>query len=299
MKADPFLYLSDDGSGLVVELTEEQIERYKAYYGLEKPLHIQYIDYLKNIFTANLGYSIHLSKPVSQLILERAFWTISIVVISLLVSVLLGSIIGSLSAWFRYSHFDNWLYHASIAFSQIPDFINGTIILLLFSTVFRGLLPTAGGITPFMPVTFSAEVFLDLFLHAVLPLLTLIVVKLPDFYLLMRASMLNEIDKLYVLSAQAKGLKDSSILFKHCFINAINPMFTRMLMSLGKVFGGAFIIENIFEYPGVGKLMRDAVFFRDYILIQSIFFFVALLVLLFSQLTEIIYQRDSKIMEES
>lgn len=295
MKSDPFLYLSDDGSGLVTEYTDEQIAHYRIYYGLDKPIINQYLDYLKNIFTGNFGYSIHLMKPVGELILSRVFWTIGLVLASQIVSVLIGVLLGSFSAWFRDSVFDRILYSINIMISQIPGFIIGSLVLLFFSVTWR-VLPTSGGITAFRKISFDLPTLTDLARHAVLPVLTLTMLHVPDYYLTMRASMIKEIDKQYIFVAESKGISRSKRIFKHSMVNSISPLITRVMMTFGRVFGGAIIAENIFSYPGVGRLMRDAVFFRDYILIQGIFFVITLIVLLFSTINEIYHRIDKNLM---
>lgn len=291
MKSDPFLYVSDDGTGIVIEYTEEQIQQYKAYYGLDKPILQQYADYLKNAFTGDLGYSIQYNKPVSQIIAERAVWTIGIVSASMLLSVFLGVLLGSFSAYHREDPVDRLLFALNISVSQIPGFIVGTLILILFYTVFAGTFPMAGGFSPFKEIGFNMESISDLARHAALPVMTLVFLRAPDYYLLSRAAMLSELDELYVLTAKAKGLSKAKIVYKHCLINAKDPIIARLFMSLGNMLGGALIVENIFNYPGLGKLMREAVFFRDYALIQGLFFITAILVLTFSQVSELIYSR--------
>lgn len=290
MKSDPFVFLSDESGEIVVEFTEEQIEKYRAYYGLDKPIVVQYKDYIFNLVKGNLGYSIYYKRPVAEIIWERIFWTIGIVLVSLFVSAILGASLGALCAWKRYTIFDKIVYGLMVALSQIPPFMMAVGILIFFSTKWR-IFPTAGGISPFLDIQWTFPVIVDIALHSILPIMSLAMARVPGYCLLMRNSLIKEIEKRYVITARAKGLKERAVLFKHCFPNGINPLITKVFMSLGQIFGGAILVENVFNYPGIGKLMKDAVFFRDYILIQGIFFVIAFLVLIFSKASELFYAR--------
>ncbi len=283
------MFFSEDETGAPPEISEKELETYRQYYELDKPLPVQYAKYLVKSFKGDFGYSIVYGMEISKLLKGRIVWTLAIVTASLLLSVTGGVFFGSLSAWYRYSHFDTVLYSVSVFLTQIPHFITASAVLLLFSTTLRGVLPTAGGATPFLSSESGAVIAADIFFHAVLPVLTLAVIRLPDFYLLVRSSMVHEISKKYVTLAKAKGLTGIRIIFSHCLRNAFNPVITRIFMSMGRIIGGAIIIENVFHYPGVGLLIKDAVLTRDYPLIQALFFIMALTVMIFSRLTELFY----------
>lgn len=135
---------------------------------------------------------------------------------------------------------------------------------------------------------------IDIIKHAVLPALTLSLLKTPDFYFVTRSAMLRQLQKKYVETAQAKSLSGFTIAVKHCLPNASNPIITRFLLSLQTLFNGALIVENVFKYPGIGKLIRDAVFYRDYLLLQGIFFVVTVFILCISALGEAVYRRTDR-----
>lgn len=289
MQADPFLFFSEDESGLSLEYSEKELQKYRSYYGLDQPLVVQYIKYMTKSFIGDFGYSIVHNRPIARLLWQRIFWTLGIVVVSLFISVLIGGLLGCFSAWLQGRWIDKLLYSIHVIASQIPHFIVASLVLLLFSTVFRGVLPTSGGSTPFVALSWHPSVVRDVVRHGILPVLALTLIRIPDFYMIMRGAMISEINKAYVITANAKGMSSGVILLKHCLVNALNPMITKIFMTLGHLFGSAIIIENIFSYPGIGMLMRDAVFLRDYPLIQAIFFVMAILVMIFSQLTEYFY----------
>ena len=292
MKADPFVFLSSDGTE-VASYTEEEILKYKQYYGLDMPLWRQYLNYLLDIFTGNLGYSIYFKEKVITLIFSRLVWTAGIVIFSLCISLVLGLFLGSFSAWNYQRKMDTILYQGMVIISEIPSFLTANMVLMFFIIKWR-ILPTAGGITPFIKIEFSWSFILDIIKHAVLPSLTLTFLRLPDFYFVSRSAMLQQIQKKYVETAQAKSLGDIYILMRHCLPNAINPIMTRFLLSIQTMFNATLIVENVFKYPGIGKLIRDAVFYRDYLLLQGIFLVITIFILTISLLGENFYQTIEK-----
>lgn len=292
MKADPFVFLSSDGTE-VASYTEEEILKYKQYYGLDMPLWRQYLNYLLGIFTGNLGYSIYFKEKVTTLIFDRLVWTAGIVIFSLCISLVLGLFLGSFSAWNYQRKMDTILYQGMVIISEIPSFLTANMVLMFFIIKWR-ILPTAGGITPFIKIEFSWSFILDIIKHAVLPSLTLTFLRLPDFYFVSRSAMLQQIQKKYVETAQAKSLGDIYILMRHCLPNAINPIMTRFLLSIQTMFNATLIVENVFKYPGIGKLIRDAVFYRDYLLLQGIFLVITIFILSISLLGENFYQTIEK-----
>ncbi|QYR65609.1 ABC transporter permease [Fusobacterium animalis] len=292
MKADPFVFLSSDGTE-VASYTEEEILKYKQYYGLDMPLWRQYLNYLFGIFTGNLGYSIYFKEKVITLIFSRLVWTAGIIIFSLCISSVFGLFLGSFSAWNCQRKIDTILYQGMVIISEIPSFLTANMILMFFIIKWR-ILPTAGGITPFIKIEFSWSFILDIIKHAVLPSLTLTFLRLPDFYFVSRSAMLQQIQKKYVETAQAKSLGDIYILMRHCLPNAINPIMTRFLLSIQTMFNATLIVENVFKYPGIGKLIRDAVFYRDYLLLQGIFLVITIFILTISLLGENFYQTIEK-----
>ena len=288
MKADPFVFLSSDGTE-VASYTEEEILKYKQYYGLDMPLWRQYLNYLLDIFTGNLGYSIYFKEKVITLIFSRLVWTAGIVIFSLCISSVFGLFLGSFSAWNCQRKIDTVLYQGMVIISEIPSFLTANMILMFFIIKWR-ILPTAGGITPFIKIEFSWNFILDIIKHAILPSLTLTFLRLPDFYFVSRSVMLQQIQKKYVETAQAKSLGDIYILMRHCLPNAINPIMTRFLLSIQTMFNATLPVENVFKYPGIGKLIRDAVFYRDYLLLQGIFLVITIFILTISLLGENFYQ---------
>lgn len=290
MPGDPFTFLSSDEDSIHHTYTQKQIEMYKAYYGMDKPISEQYIQYISNLIHGNLGYSIYYNDSVSSIIYKRARWTLSITLISLLISTLTGLILGSISAWNRNNWVDKTLYPIMIVLSEIPSFL--IAILLLFTLAANThLFPLSGGITVFGEYENNFEKFLDVLHHSLLPILSLVLSQLGGFYLLTRNSMLTVISKDYMRTASAKGLSSKRIAFRHGLKNAILPVLTKAFLSLGSVLGGSILVENVFNYPGIGRLMKEAVMVRDYSLIQGIFLFVTFFVLTMNLLADIVYKK--------
>ncbi|MDQ2085593.1 ABC transporter permease [Herbivorax sp. ANBcel31] len=290
MPGDPFTFLSSEEGQVTITYSDDQIEKYKEYYGLDKPLAVQYIDYIVNIFKGDIGYSIYYNDSVINIILKRMMWTISIVIAAIILSCIVGAVLGSYSAWHRDGVFDKILYSVMIGVSQIPAFLIG-VLFLFFLAAKTGWFPLAGGMQVFAEYESFAQKILDILHHAFLPVITLIFIRVGEFYFVARNSMLTVLTKDYMRTAVAKGLSKRRIIFRHALKNSMLPIVTRAFLAVGYVFGGAILVENVFNYPGVGSLMREAVMVRDYPLIQGIFLFVAVSVLTMNFFADIVYKK--------
>lgn len=291
MPGDPFTFLSAEEEGQVfISYSQEQIDKYKSYYGLDKPVYIQYGHYLVNLGKGDIGYSIYYNVSVLEMVSKRMLWTFGIVLAAIIISTVVGTIMGCLSAWYRDSIFDKLLYFLMVTVSEIPAFLVGILLLFILAGQF-GLFPLFGGMTSFVEYDSFFQRVKDIAHHAFLPVLTLSLTRIGGFYLLSRNSMLAVLSKDYMRTARAKGLARVRIIFRHALKNAMLPVITRVFLSLGAMFGGAVLVENVFSYPGLGRLMREAVMLRDYVLIQGIFLFVAILVLVMNLLADIVYKK--------
>lgn len=251
---------------------------------------VQYKDYILNLLKGNLGYSIYYNRPVVSIIADRILWTLLIVIVSLIISVILGVFLGSLSAWCRNSYLDKICYSVMIVFSQVPSFLVGIFFLFTLETRFKWI-PMAGGVSAFVEFDTTFEYIYDILKHAILPVITLSLARIGEFYMLSRNSMITVLSKDYMKTAKAKGLKKSIIIFRHALKNSIIPIVTRICMSLGSILGGAVLVENVFNYPGIGKMMGEAISVRDYVLLQGIFIVITVLVLSMNRLADIINKR--------
>ena len=287
MPGDPFLFVAGDEGNTVAQDTESIRESYIKYYGLGQPVHIQYVHYIFELFQGHLGHSFHFNESVSAILLKRFPWTVFLIVSAVVLSTIIGIVLGSISAWFQGRFLDQFLYLCLILIAEIPAFLLALIFLFIFSAEFN-LFPLSGAITHFAGYK-GWKWLADICHHAALPILSLTLVRSSGMYLLARNSMITVIAKDYIRTATAKGLSQYRILFRHIIKNAMLPIVTRIFLSLGSLVGGAILVENVFSYPGLGLLMREAVLMHDYPLIQGIFLLVTVCVLTANYLADWVY----------
>lgn len=287
MPGDPFLFISAD-QGQDVMYSEEQRQQYLEYYGLNKPIAEQYLSYLAKVIKGNMGTSLYYNEPVINIILRRLIWTFFLVVTAVIISTIIGMILGSLSAWYRNSWVDKLLYFKLIILSEIPSFLLGLILLFVFAAGLD-LFPLSGAMSHYAEFNSTWEKIADVLHHAVLPVIALSVAHLGGTYLLGRNSVISVLDKKYIKTGRAKGLSQIRIVTSYVIRNALLPVITRMFLSLGGLVGGAILVENVFAYPGLGHLMRESVMVRDYPLIQGIFLTVSIFVLTANYLADLVY----------
>lgn len=289
MPGDPFSTTSADDVGEeIIVMTEEQHLYYVNYYGLDRPLYEQFLSYMKNLMTGNLGRSIYYKMPVSDVIMLHLPWTILIVVSATAISTISGVVLGTLSAKNRKKGSDRIMMTGMIAFAEIPSFLLGLILLLIFSVYFR-LFPLAGAVTPFAHYNGSTDQVLDILYHAFLPVLTLSLSQLTGVYLLTRNTLITVTTKDYIRTARAKGLGEKNVWIRHALRNALLPVVTRTGFMIGIMMGGVVLVENVFSYPGIGMTLRSAVVGRDYPLIQGILLVIAVSILICNLLVDKIY----------
>lgn len=289
MPGDAFLHLSGEADEVISTYTEEQRQYYREYYGLDRPLVEQYGRYLSGLGRGDLGRSYYYKDKVSAIIVRRLSWTFFLVIAATLGSLFLGIILGSYSAWQRGSWQDRALYLFMITFGEVPAFLIG-LVLLIFLAAGLGLFPLAGAVTHFAHFSSAWARCKDILHHAALPVLTLSLARTGSIYLLVRNSLVTVLTKDYIRTARAKGLTELRIRYKHALRNALLPLITRVALQVGAMVGGAVLAENVFAYPGLGLLMRQAVFVRDYPLLQGIFLVIALGVMSANLVADLLYR---------
>lgn len=278
MPGDPFTYNSSDVSENVDgDMSEEQKEYMRSYYGMDKPLLTQLWTTVGKHLRGDWGQSIHFKSPVADLIGERLPWTLWIMGGSLTVSLLLGVFLALLSI--RHPKADSILYSLSSLLTEIPAYLVGILLLFLLGAKVDWI-PLSGGKTAFATYDSLWAQLCDILIHSLLPLTAMCIFTVPKFYFTARSSFLSVKEKGYMLNAKAKGLSEGRIRRRYLLRNGITPIVVRLFLSVGSTIGATILIENVFAYPGVGLLMREAVKYRDYILMQDIFLLSAVLVLL-------------------
>ncbi len=288
MPGDPLAYLTDPSVDMMLGMSEEKRELMLVYYGLDKPLFEQYINYITGLIHGDLGRSIHLNDPVMEVILGALKWTLLLTVTSTIIYVALGIFIGAASAWVRGGKKDIGLLISILTFSSIPSFFLGILFVIFFALKFK-IFPIGGAYT--MPPLYSNsfEEIADILHHLVLPVATLVISHLGGTYLLMRNSMLGVLGDDYILTARAKGISELNILYKHALKNALLPIVTMSALAMGFMITSTIFVEKVFAYPGIGLLLYNAVLFHDYPLLQGLFLFITIAIVGANFIADMLY----------
>jgi ABC-type dipeptide/oligopeptide/nickel transport system permease component len=242
-------------------------------YGLDVPLGTQYIRYWNGVLHGNLGHSIRLNMPVTQLVLSRYPYTLELAIPAILLAILLSFPAGIASARHRGKWQDQWLGVISLFGISFPTFTLGPILILVFG-IALGWLPVSG--------TGSWKNF-------VLPTTTLGTALAAILTRMVRTSMLEEMGQDYIRTARAKGLSERAVVYRHALPNAMIPLLTVIGLQFGALLAGAIVTETIFSWPGLGRLTIAAISNRDYPLVQGCILAIGLTYVLVNLLTDALY----------
>ncbi|MCL0080429.1 ABC transporter permease [Dehalococcoidia bacterium] len=255
------------------EITAETIAHVRAELGLDQPVYIQYFRWLTNVLRGDLGYSFRTDRPVLDEILTRLPATVQLALAGMLVALIIAIPVGVISATRQYSAVDNISMFGALLGVSIPNFWLGLLLILFFS-LYLGWLPVfgRGGIE-----------------HLILPALTLGTGMAAITTRLIRSSMLEVLGQDYIRAARAKGLKEKVVIYKHALKNAMIPVVTIVGLQFAALLEGAVIAEVIFAWPGIGRLLVDSIFARDFVLIQGCILFIAATFVLVNLLVDIFY----------
>ena len=261
--------------------TPEQLAALEARLGLDRPLWMQYLVWLRNVFTGDLGVSYINKFPVREIIGQRIPATFELAIASLIIGIIIALPLGILSALRPGSLFDFAVTTFSALTFAMPGFFLLVLLIILFSQEWR-LLPPSG-----RPDLFEEPV---LFLKSIiLPAFTLGIGVAANLARYLRSSLLEVLDQDYVRTARAKGMRDRLVLVRHALPNALIPVVTILGLQLGDLLSGAIIIETIYAWPGVGRLTIQAIEWRDYALLQANILFIVIVFLLVNLLTDLTY----------
>ncbi|PJJ63819.1 ABC transporter permease [Compostimonas suwonensis] len=276
--------LPSDPTLLVVEgdMTPEMQEGLREQYGLDKPLGVQYLLYLGQLLTGNLGTSFRQLMPVGDILLDRLPWTLLLAGSAFVLTILIGIPLGVYAAVGRGRFIDKAVQFLGVTSNAV--FIPGlAMLLLVIGGSVLGWFPIGGAIDP---DTRGLAAYLSLFQHLALPLFTLVLVQIGPYALTLRTNMIEVLGEDYVKSARSRGFSERRTVWRHALRNAILPALTLMGLQLGALIGGAVLTETVFAYPGVGRLIFDAVQQLDYPLLQGAFVMLAVTVILANLLTD-------------
>jgi peptide/nickel transport system permease protein len=271
-------------------MSPEAADALRALLGLDsdRTLLQQYGDYLGMLARGDLGIAItHGLQPVGQVIANALPWTIGLIGLATVLSFLIGTVGGAFVGWRRGSRLDA-LIPVTTFLSTVPYFWIGLMAISVFA-VTLGWFPIGKaygiGTTPGLSLEFAGEVIK----HGTLPLATIVVASLGGWMLGMRNMMLTVLDEDYVTVAQAKGMPNRRVLWRYAARNAVLPQIQSFALSIGFIVGGAIIVEQVFSYPGVGKMLLDATNAKDYALMQGGFLVIVLAVLVANILADVAY----------
>lgn len=278
----------DDPQGLPIPLSEEQRQRLMAYYGLEKPLLQQYGDYLVGLLRADLGWSILYNAPVLVVLGRRLLWTLPLVGTATALYILLGVLLGSLSAWYQRRFSDGLLLTTTSIAGSFPSFFLAMLLIVLFGVKLK-LLPLGGAQSPNLLDAPKMARSLDLIRHAILPVLTLLLTNVGEVYYLTRNSVVQTLGDTYITVARAKGLRERDVQLRHVLPNALLPIITLVALRFGFLVMGAVMVETTFAYPGIGSALVEASVSRDYPLLQGAFALVMVSIMGANLLADLLY----------
>jgi len=248
----------------------------------------QYFAYLGNIFRGDLGVSVSaFPAPVSEVIASSLPWTVVLVGIATLLSFLVGIALGALVGWKRGTWLDS-LVPATTVLSAVPYFWLALILVAVFASAL-GWFPLTGGYDVVLTPAWDAEFLSSAVYHGTLPALTIVVSSVGGWLLGMRNMMVSAMSEDYVLTARAKGLRDSRIMVRYATRNAVLPSVAGFAISLGFVVSGSIITEQVFSYPGIGSKLLQAVQNNDYALMQGIFLVITVAVLGANLVVDLLY----------
>jgi|SRR5690625_369732 len=253
--------------------TEEQVLDLRQALGLNDPLFLQYVNYIKDVVNLDFGESFKFGGPALDHVLYRLPFTVTLAVSSIIIAVIISFPLGILAAR-KSNTFTDWLISSGSLLGQsLPTFWVGIMLILIFAR-FLGMLPSGG----------SGSIA-----HLILPALTLCLPFIGMIVRLVRNGILDELNRGYVQTARSKGLKESVVFYVHVLRNVLIPVVTVMGLLLGEFIGSAIIIEVVFSWPGIGRLLVDSILNRDYAIVQATVVIIATFYVLLNLIVDILY----------
>lgn len=250
----------------------ELIEAWRARFGLDGPLYIQYWNYLKNIVRFDLGYSLaNFPSNVNEMIATALPWTLGLLFIATVISFVLGNLIGALLAWKRTPPWLKSLLPATLTFTSIPFFMFGILMLYIFAFELKWF-PTGKAYSSGIDWGWNWEFIKTVIHHGTLPAVAIVATSMGFWALGMRGMMITNEGEDYMILAEAKGLRPTRVFWRYGMRNAILPQITALALNIGLLAGGSVLVEYIFQYDGIGYLLYTGIVNNDYTLTQGIVF---------------------------
>lgn len=282
LPGDPIEFLIGEESN---RLTEKQRDAVLAQFGLERPLLVQYGNYLSGIVRLDLGSSVGRGAPVMELVAGRLKWTLLLVGSAILLATILGFALACLFHWVKSSRTSSALMCSVVFVGSLPPFWVGMIAIALFA-VTLGLLPAYGAAS-----VESGLTFLGVLHHALLPVATLTLGYLPAVFLVARAGLEDALGEGYVVLARSHGARPLRVLLRQAAPIAVLPLVNQFAMSFGGLLGGTVIVETVFAYPGLGLLLYEGILSLDFPLVQGVFLLLVFSMVLANVAADVVQAR--------
>jgi len=281
--------------------SEERVAELRERLGLDRPLFVQYFDYIKGILKGDLGTSYTTNRPVMETIISRLPATFELTIFSMFFATIIAVIFGVTASIKHNSALDLSFTTFSVLGMATPAFWLGLLLLYFFGVILN-VMPIGGRVdlevglknyTNFYLldsiISMDFIAFKNVLQHLILPALVLAIYPIAEMSQLIRTNMIETLNQDYIRTAKSKGLPDKMIIYKHALKNVLIPVVTIAGLRLGAQFSGAILVEIIFSWPGIGRLAYDSIHARDYPLIQGIVLFMAMIFVVVNLLVDIIY----------
>jgi peptide/nickel transport system permease protein len=252
---------------------QSAVDELNRHLGLHEPLHVQYGLFLRSVFRGDFGQSFQYRAPALQVVTERLAATVQLALTALLITVGVGVSLGVVAAVRRGTRYDYAGTILAVLGQSLPNFWLGIMLILLFGVALRWL-PTSG---------------FETWWHLILPAVTLAAFPMALVARLTRSSMLEILGRDFIRTGRAKGLAERAVILRHALRNAAVPLLTVLGLQIGTLLGGAVITESVFAWPGMGKLVVDAIFFRDFPVVQTVLILSATIFVVINLLVDLLY----------
>ncbi|WP_120511696.1 ABC transporter permease [Photobacterium salinisoli] len=288
MPGDPVTMMFANAS---VQVTAERIEAMKKLLGFDEAQawYQQYFTYIESILNWDLGISIKFyPQTVTEILGGAVGWSMFLAGSAVIMAFCIGSVLGIFAAWKRGSKYDAFVSPGMLVIQAVPPVVIAMLVLFTFGLGLKWF-PTSYAYTPgTLPDWTSWAFYKDVLYHAVLPLLCATAIQIGGFLISMRNNMINLLNEDYITMAKGKGLNENRVVFNYAARNAMLPSVTALSMALGMAIGGQLIVEIIFNYPGLGTVMLNAIHARDYQVLQGQLLIMTLFMLFFNFLADLL-----------
>jgi peptide/nickel transport system permease protein len=275
--------------GIQSEGIKDMVEAYRAQFGLDKTLPVQYMNYMRNMFRFDFGYSLALYPlKVLDIIKLSLPWTIGLLSVSLILSFSLGTLAGGLLGWPRTPKAFRYMLAPFLLMSSVPYYLIGLLLMYIFAFQLK-IFPIGGGSPIGEMPSFSLKYVLDIIYHSILPALSIVTAGIGGWAIGMRGMIINTLGEDYIILAQARGLPSRRIFFWYAMRNALLPQTTSLALSAGSIVSGQLLVEAIFRFPGIGNKLFSAIAGFDYFTIYGIVFFIILTIATATLIIDLVY----------